>query len=220
MCAVLSGCAIPQVPSRTVYEDPVNFVRLEEEAHYLPEWPATHHAHPALVSVETMRAIFSGLRIQEHRIWLQRWLQGEAPFTPAFQDDEIALLARHVSEALAQAQPHERVTFYLSLPQTSTKRVITSGGLYMQGDALHLVLGNWQIVYGIPTYGMIYDRRYPTRPTAAKGFDVFFQPHEAMTRTESSWIDGVLANGADEIVIDVKQLAVPVPAAPAAAPLS
>ena len=92
------------------------------------------------------------------------------------------------------------------MPQASTKRIVTSGGLYVNGSELHLILGNWQIVYGIPTYGMIYDRRYPMRPTAAKGFDLFFQPHEAMRRTESSWIDGVLANGADEVVIDLTKL--------------
>jgi len=202
----LGGCAIPQVPSRTIYEDPVNYVRLEEEPNYLPEWPPTHHSHPAALGPETLRVLLQGLVIQEHRIWLQRWLMGEAPYQAAFQDQEIALLSAQLSEALAQAGPSERVTFYLSEPQASTKRVVTSGGLYMKGTELHLILGNWQIVYGIPTYGMIYDRRYPMRPTAAKGFDLFFQPHEAMRRTENSWIDGVLANGADEVVIDLTKL--------------
>lgn len=207
LCALLSGCAIPHVPSRPVYEDPVNYVRLEQEDHFLPEWPPTHHSHPAIIGSETLRGIFQGLVIQEHRIWLQNWLQGEAPFMPAFQDEDIALLTVHVADALSKAQPNERVTFYLSLPQTSTKRVVTSGGLYMKDDELHVILGNWQIVYGIPTYGMIYDRRYPMRPTAPKGFDLFFQPHEAMRRAESSWIDGVLANGADEVVIDLRKIA-------------
>jgi hypothetical protein len=202
----LAGCAIPQVPSRTIYEDPVNYVRLEEDRGYLVEWPPSHHSHPAALGPEVLRPLLQGLIIQEHRIWLQRWIMGDAPYQAAFQDQEIALLSVHLSEALAQAKPNERVTFYLSEPQASTKRVVTSGGLYMKDTELHLILGNWQIVYGIPTYGMIYDRRYPMRPTAAKGFDLFFQPHEAMRRTESSWIDGVLANGADEVVIDLTKL--------------
>ena len=204
--ALLTGCAIPQVPSRTIYEDPVNYVRLEEDRGYLVEWPPSHHSHPAALGPEVLRPLLQGLIIQEHRIWLQRWIMGDAPYQAAFQDQEIALLSVHLSEALAQAKPDERVTFYLSEPQASTKRVVTSGGLYMKDTELHLILGNWQIVYGIPTYGMIYDRRYPMRPTAAKGFDLFFQPHEAMRRTESSWIDGVLANGADEVVIDLTKL--------------
>lgn len=215
--AVLSGCAIPQVPARIVYEDPVNYVRLEQEPNYLPEWPPTHHTHPASIGPEAIRQLLQGLMIQEHRIWLQKWLQGEAPFQAAFQEEEVGLLAAHLSEALAEAKPDERVTFYLSQPQASTKRIVTSGGLYVNDHELHLILGNWQIVYGIPTYGMIYDRRYPMRPTAAKGFDLFFQPHEAMRRTESSWIDGVLANGADEVVIDLNKLP-PVPAVTSTVP--
>ncbi len=207
--ALFSGCAIPQVPSRTIYEDPVNYVRLEEDRGYLVEWPPSHNSHPAALGPEVLRPLLQGLVIQENRIWLQRWIAGDAPFQAAFQDQEIALLSVQLAEALAQAKPSERVTFYLSEPQASTKRVVTSGGLYMKGTELHLILGNWQIVYGIPTYGMIYDRRYPMRPTAAKGFDLFFQPHEAMRRAESSWIDGVLANGADEVVIDLSKLPPP-----------
>jgi len=218
LCALLAACAIPQVPSRTIYEDPVNYVRLEEDRGYLVEWPPSHHSHPAVLGPEVLRPLLQGLVIQEHRIWLQRWIMGEAPFQAAFQDQEIALLSVQLSEALAQAKPNERVTFYLSEPQASTKRIVTSGGLYMKDTELHLILGNWQIVYGIPTYGMIYDRRYPMRPTAAKGFDLFFQPHEAMRRTESSWIDGVLANGADEVVIDLTKLPPP-PSAAAAPPI-
>ena len=214
----LAGCAIPQVPSRTIYEDPVNYVRLEEDRGYLIEWPPSHNSHPAALGPEVLRPLLQGLVIQEHRIWLQRWIAGDAPFQAAFQDQEIALLSAQLAEALAQAKPNERVTFYLSEPQASTKRVVTSGGLYMKGTELHLILGNWQIVYGIPTYGMIYDRRYPMRPTAAKGFDLFFQPHEAMRRTQSSWIDGVLANGADEVVIDLSKLPPP-PAAAAMRPI-
>lgn len=206
---LLLGCAIPQVPSRTIYEDPVNYVRLEEDRGYLVEWPPSHNSHPAALGPEVLRPLLHGLFIQEHRIWLQRWIAGDAPFQAAFQDQEIALLSVQLAEALAQAKPNERVTFYLSEPQASTKRVVTSGGLYVKGTELHLILGNWQIVYGIPTYGMIYDRRYPMRPTAAKGFDLFFQPHEAMRRTQSSWIDGVLANGADEVVIDLSKLPPP-----------
>ncbi len=203
------GCAIPQVPSRTIYEDPVNYVRLEEDRSYLVEWPPSHNSHPAALGPEVLRPLLQGLVIQEHRIWLQKWIAGDAPFQAAFQEQEIALLSAQLAEALTQAKPNERVAFYLSEPQASTKRVVTSGGLYMKGTELHLILGNWQIVYGIPTYGMIYDRRYPMRPTAAKGFDLFFQPHEAMRRTQSSWIDGVLANGADEVVIDLSKLPPP-----------
>lgn len=214
-----TACAIPQVPARIVYEDPVNYVRLEEDASVLPEWPPGHHAHPAIMSPELLRTILSGLRIREHRVALQRWFQGEAPLVPALTDEEVALLSVQISEALAEAQYNERVTFYLSQPQTSAKRIVTSGGLYVQGSTMHVVLGNWQIVYGIPTYGMIYDRRYPMRPTAAKGFDLFFRQPEAAKSVKGSWIDSAVANSTDELVIDLTKVKTPEPS-PVAGPIS
>jgi hypothetical protein len=203
LCALLVGCAIPIVPYRAVYEDPVNYVRLEVDNTVLPEWPPSAHAHPKAMPAEDVARILGGISVKEHRIWLQKWLQGEAPLTPAFRPEELALLSQQIAEAFALARPHERVTFYLSQPQTSVKRVITTGGLYIHGSELHFILGNWQIVYGIPTYGMIYDRRYPMRPTAAKGFFLFFDPGEATIRQRHSLWDTLLANTEDELVIDL-----------------
>jgi hypothetical protein len=203
----LVGCAIPQTPYRTIYEDPVNFVRLEQDDTVLPEWEPGHHSHPKAFSVEYMTRILTGLTVQEHRIWLQRWIQGDAPMVPVFKEDEVKLLAPQIAEGFGAAKHNERVTFYLSQPQTSVKRMITTGGLYVRGTELHVILGNWQIVYGIPTYGMIYDRRYPMRPTVAKGFDLYFQPPDAMIKQRSSLWDTLLANTKDELVINLERLA-------------
>ena len=141
---LLVGCAIPHVPSRIIYEDPVNFVRLEEDPGVLPEWPPSHHAHPAAMGPERLRVILSGLFVQEHRASIQKWFQGDAPVMPVFKDDDVAWLATQIADALAQAKWNERVTFYLSQPQTSTKRVITTGGVYIKDSTFHLVLGNWR----------------------------------------------------------------------------
>jgi hypothetical protein len=202
----LVGCAIPQVPYRTVYEDPVNYVRLEVDDSVLPEWPPSAHTHPKAIGTEEVARLLSGISVQEHRIWLQKWLQGEAPLVPAFRTEELALLSLQIAEAFAQARPNERVTFYLSQPQTSVKRIITSGGIYLRGTELHFILGNWQTLYGIPTYGLIYDRRYPMRPTAAKGFDLFFDPGQAIITQRSSLWDTLLANTDDELVIDLTKV--------------
>jgi hypothetical protein len=197
------------VAYRTVYEDPVNYVRLEHDETVLPEWPPSAHAHPKVMDAEDVARILGGISVKEHRIWLQKWLQGESLLTPAFRPEERALLSQQIAEALAAAKPDERVTFYLSQPQTSVKRIITTGGLFVHGNELHFILGNWQIIYGIPTYGMIYDRRYPMRPTAAKGFDLFFEPDGATIVQKHSLWDTLLANTTDELVIDLTKTASP-----------
>jgi hypothetical protein len=202
----LVGCAIPMVPYRAVYEDPVNYVRLEVDDSVLPEWPPSAHAHPKAMRAEGVARILSGISVKEHQIWLQKWLQGEAPLIPAFRPEEITLLSQQIAAAFARAQLDERVTFYLSQPQTSVKRIITTGGVYLHGTEWHFILGNWQILYGIPTYGMVYDRRYPMRPTAAKGFDLFFDPSEATVIQQHSFFDTLLANTKDELVIDLTKI--------------
>jgi hypothetical protein len=203
LCALLVGCAIPVVPYRSVYEDPVNYVRLEHDEAVLPEWLPSAHAHPWAMRAEDVSRILGSISVKEHRIWLQKKLQGEAPLVPAFRPEELVLLSRQIAQALAVAKPDERVTFYLSQPQTSVKRIITTGGLYVHGTDLHFILGNWQVLYGIPTYGMIYDRRYPMRPTAAKGFYLYFYPAEATVTQQHSLWDTLLANTTDELVIDL-----------------
>jgi hypothetical protein len=53
---------------------------------------------------------------------------------------------------------------------------------------------------------MIYDRRYPMRPTAAKGFSLFFDPGEATISQRYSLWDTLLANTDDELVIDLTNI--------------
>ena len=165
-----------------------------------------HFSHPAVLDKEMLRTILSNLKVQEHRITPQRWLQGEAPLVPVFTEEELTLLSAQLANGLAQAQYNERVTFYLSQPLTFMRRTITSGGMYVRGKELHLLLGNWRIIYGVPAYGMIYDRRYPMRPTAAKGFNLFFKPADAVVAQDGSFIDDLFANTRDELVIDLTKI--------------
>ena len=125
---------------------------------------------------------------------------------PAFRPEELALVSRQIAEALAVAQPNERVTFYLSQPQTSAKRIITTGGLYVHGTELHFILGNWQVVYGIPAYGMIYDWRYPMRPTAAKGFHLYLLSSRGDHRTTAQSLGYIVGQHHDELVIDLTKI--------------
>ena len=162
--ACLPACALPIVPSRIVYEDPTNFVRLELDHRVLEERPETKHTHPTMIGVNDMMSILRGVSVRDHRLKVHVWISGEAVFEPAFTETEIELLAAKLADALAKATPQERVTYYLSTPQTSVKRQITSGGLYVQGSELHFTLSNHREIYGIPAFGMVYDRRYPVLP--------------------------------------------------------
>jgi hypothetical protein len=64
---------------------------------------------------------------------------------------------------------------------------------------------------------MVYDRRYPTMPTAVKGFDLFFDPPGAVVPQKSRLIAKILGQEKDELVIDLQRLPSPQPAAQTAA---
>lgn len=203
---LLSACALPHIPSRIVYEDSTNFVRLELDERVLSHRPETRHSHPVSLPPEQLANLMRGLAILEHRIWIQEKISGAAPLEAVFTAEDIALLAPRLSEALARATGDERVTFYLSHPQSSIKREITTGGLYVKGSHLHFVLGNYRVVYGIPAYGMVYDRRYPMMPTAPKGFDLHFSVPEAVI-TQRWWVwSRFWGRDKDEIVINLQKV--------------
>lgn len=200
---------MPLVPSRIVYEDPTTFVRVEADHRVLPEQAETFHTHPATVGPDAMAAILKGLHVREHRLNVHIWISGEAEVEPAFTDEEIEVLSSKLSDALSKATPQERVTYYVSYPQTSVKRQITSGGLYVQHRELHFTLSNHRDIYGIPAYGMVYDRRYPALPIAPKGFDVLFDPVTALVPKRFSIWDAVWGLEQDDVVIDLTKLRSP-----------
>lgn len=204
--ALMVACAVPHIPARVVYEDPTNFVRLEPDPYVLPEFPQSQHGHPLAIGPEDVAAVLKGILVREYRTVVQILITGEASWEPVFRTEEIQLLASRIAEALGKAQPDERVTYYLSRPLTSVKREITSGGLYVHEGHLHFLLGNYRIVYGIPAYGMVYDRRYPMRPTAPKGFEITFQQADVVLPQRTSLLDKMFGRTKDELVIDLIKL--------------
>ncbi len=201
-----AGCATPPVPARAVYEDPVRFIRLERDPDSYVERPTSLHSHPAQISVDEMVLVLKGLQVRDHRFWLYAMAFGQAEWRPVFSDDEVALLAKQTTLAFEKADATERIAYYLSQPQSSIKREITTGGLYLRGTKLHFILSNHHTQYGVPSYGLIYDRRYPTKPTTPKWFDLTFQPVEAVESRSTGFFQFLFGEEKDEIIIDLSKL--------------
>lgn len=207
----LLGCSAPTIQSYTVYEDPTAFVRLEFAPTVQREKPHTWNTHPAIISLEDMVKILSGLQVREHRSNFLEPIFNQfldpPPVVPAFRKKEIILLGPQLVEAFDKAVPEEFVTFYVSTPVNSVTREVTSGGLYVRKNKLHVMLSNHQTVYGIPAFGLVYDRRYPTHSLAPRRFDLTFVNPEIFRIRTLKFSDQFFGTFSDdEIIIDLQKV--------------
>ena len=206
---LLTGCAPPVMYSYLVYENPTAYVRLEFSPWVDEDDPSTWNTHPATLSRQQVREALTGLRVREHRAGLILWIRGMAEEQPAFRDDEIDLLTTRLLEGLDLAVPQEVVTFYISHPVNSTRREVTSGGLFVTDGQLHIILSNHRTIYGIPSAGLIYDRRYPLFSLAPLNVDIMFESADVMIpKKKEGLLDALLGDErGGEIILDLSKLA-------------
>lgn len=140
--AALVGCAPGQFTTLVIYDKPEAFVRLEADR---TVGSGRGHSHPASMSLQHMRAVLSGITIEEPLAKLPIYDDlRQARHHPAFTEKEIMLFAPLLAAALSKATPEEVVTFYESRDLSGTSREVTSGGLFVEGEELHVLLGNYR----------------------------------------------------------------------------
>lgn len=127
-------------------EDKDRIVRLQPAPHQEGQ---TAFTHPFLLSPEDWKVILKS-------IYVQRQVQGfllftsKGPVEPAFTDDEVEYLSATLSRVFGQASSNERVVFALSRPQSAGFTEVTSGGWFVKGPSLHLVLANYRYAVTMP----------------------------------------------------------------------
>lgn len=180
---LLVSCSPRQFTTVTIYDQPAAYVRLEFDRTVKQ---GMEHSHPVSLTPEHIAVILGGVRIEEPLALVRGdILQRDAVprIHPAFTDKEIALFAPLFALALSKATPEEVVTFYETRSLSATSREVTSGGLFVRGETLHLILAN----YRSPTHYMADagvvetqdDRLTPMQSLAPQGGRLDFEPHSA-----------------------------------------
>ena len=203
-----TACTAPPFYSYLIYENPTSFVRLEVAPWADSNIPHTWNSHPATLSRYQVSQALRGLQVREHRPGPLKWIRGEAQPEPVFREEEIEFLAPKLQEGLDLAVPQEVVTFYLSHPLNATRREVTSGGVFVIGGNLHVILSNHRTMYAIPPAGLIHDRRYPLLALAPSDVDLGFESSDMVVPKEEALFDSLLGDErAGEIVLDLSRLA-------------
>jgi hypothetical protein len=200
------GCSGTAQPTRIVCgacEEPDRFVRLQ-----LRPAPTFHRdrsgfAHPFKLAPEDWQPILASIQVQT---WATKFIlvPDKQPPAPAFTPDEIAYLGQTLSKAFADATAGEVVVFGLSHTGPGGVVEMTTGGWFVAGSSLHLVLANYHCAVTLPG---IRERltQDPLSPNTGGTFNLPGGPYQTVVR-DSSLFGPSLTPGPSEVAIDYKPL--------------
>ncbi len=208
--ATLWGCASGQFTTLTIYETPQSFVRLETDPSLSQE---PKHSHPANISTERMAAALRGIVVQEPLTRLPLYDDLNVPRRhPAFSETSVMFWAPLLSIALSKATPEEVVTFYQSRRLSGVKREVTSGGVFLDGEDLHVLLSNYRsetnFTADIGTADIQDDRLTPLRSLAPQRGTVQFEPAEFQRTPDAPATVRLLHWDKRELIIQINRLPV------------
>ncbi len=134
---MLAGCAGPRAPEGVIRGPAGNFVRLAPD-------PGTAgggaNAHPAIVPPERLRPLLAAIEVESPA----GPFIGERVMLPLFDPDDLAFLVPAITKALAEAEPHERLVFYLRQRGRLLRPEVTTGAMAVRGASLSITLGHYR----------------------------------------------------------------------------
>ncbi len=104
---------------------------------------APEYSHPAVLTTELISHALQHIEVQPSSL-LDQITGASSTRHEAFPEKQRQDLAQHISHALQQATPLETITFYWTTPRGNGIWEITSGGMYLRENDLHLILPNYR----------------------------------------------------------------------------
>ena len=135
----LVGCTGDPSLIRMLTDDPHRAIALE----ITYRDGAPEYTHPALIPPEKVFQALTHINANPASL-LSRLTGGSSIQQPAFTENQALFIANHISRALAQATPLETATFFWADSRGNGIWEVTSGGLFIQHEALHLNLVNYR----------------------------------------------------------------------------
>jgi hypothetical protein len=207
---LIGACSPRQFTTVTIYDTPAVFVRLEFDRSVQK---GTEHSHPISLTPEQISAILGGVRIEEPLALVRGDILQRDPVPrvhPAFTDKDIAFFAPLLALALSKATPEEVVTFYQTRAISAITREVTSGGVFVQGDELHLILANYRShTHYMGDLGVAEtqdDRLTPMQSLAPQGGRLDFEPGSAKWERPVGSLEKLFQRDHRELTVLYKQL--------------
>lgn len=212
-----TACQNRPFPTAAMYEEPSRFVRLEVDPTV-----GGNHSHPANITTDELITVLSGVMIEEPPRFMTalslETRDGESRQHPAFNEAEISFFAPYFAEGLRKAKSEEVVTFYQTNQKTalidkvtSGGMFVTSGGIFIDGEELHLILSNYRSpTNSAPDPGIsgatLDGRSTPLRSIAPQRTKLYFEPTTAVASSREGIWGSLLRPDRRELVILFKKL--------------
>jgi hypothetical protein len=195
-------------------EEADRFVRLQAVTTDDRPVSSQRFTHPFVLSPEDWKSILTELHVQHQAKELLVPVP-EGLVMSAFTEEEITYLSVTLSKAFAQAQSNEWVVFGLSRAGSHGLTKLTTGGWYVDGPALHVVLANYrEAVTMSRTRQLLWER--PLHPNTGSSYNFVAGNHQTIVRKPSSVLS-LLTSSPSELVIAYQALLLK---EPGAAPVS
>lgn len=205
---LLWACSAPPMLTVTVYESGNQVVRLQA----MPDPnDGKGYSHPAFLSEETVAAVLRGLFVEEDASLIPLALGSFGPGkrSRAFGDAEAEFLAPLLVKGLSMATPDELVTFYETANISRTQRLVSSGGVFVIGEELHIVLSNHATKVNIWQDTDEYEAPYRMRPLEAISPEpgrLSFEPSRHMVPSHESGLGDPLKGGQLHVAVRFREL--------------
>ena len=134
------------------------------------------------------------------------------PPEPAFSPEQVVYLSRGLQKAFSRAHPDEFVVFGFSQTRSSQLIELTTGGWFVEGQRLHLILANYRHSVSMKN---IRDELWqdPLHSNSSPSYQIFPGPNQTLGREKG--LAGFLSTDAPELLISYKAVLEMKPSPPA-----
>lgn len=208
------ACAAPTLTSKQQSlcpkcKEPHRFVRMQISPGDSQQGSKVRFAHPFRLKSQDWVRLLNDIRVRSSSEGLF-FFENKGTVTQAFTADEIQYLSAILSKAFAQVPADKWIMFGLSRVRSPQIIEVTTGGWYVEGTRIHLLLANYRLSVTMPN---VLERLWlnPLLPDVPSSFGLVAGEHQKLGTTERFLNAGAFNSDIPDLAIDYKSVLTPRP---------
>jgi hypothetical protein len=198
------GCAGPVFNTQAIEDEPsllVGLARYHDEV----EAAAIRHDHPVEWTTGDLQAILKRLAIHEG----SGLLDSSKPQQAVFSSEDLTHLVPALQQTFNMARPSDWIVFAVWGGSEHTRGLeVTSGGLFLQDQQLHILLANHRERVSSEEDGIQAIRKNPFHALRDVKRNLLFYPPSYVMASRNNWIMSGFESPVSEVILDYQALLV------------